>query len=137
MSENDTITFESLVKDILLIDNVMISIKSENAIAEVKIGKNLPFRVREQWATIWDETGPWHIHVNIQETHEARFVIENKRNGRNNYSIRFLNSTGGLILRVNFVKMYNDNNELNQENLLNFENLFSKYGRKDSIYLNK
>ena len=50
MSENDTITFESLVKNILLIDNVMISVKSENAIAEVKIGKNLPFRVREQWA---------------------------------------------------------------------------------------
>ena len=137
MSENDTITFESLVRDILLIDNVMISVKSENAIAEVKIGKNLPFRVREQWANIGDESGPWHIHVNIQETYEARFVIEDKLNGRNSYSIRFLNSTGGMILRVNFVKMYNDNNELNQENLLNFENLFSKHGRKNSLYFNK
>jgi hypothetical protein len=66
MSENDIITFESLVRHILLIDNVMISLRSENAIAEIKIGKNLPFRVREQWVTIGDETGPWHIHVNIQ-----------------------------------------------------------------------
>lgn len=124
MSENDTITFESLVRHILLIDNVMISLRSENAMAEIKIGKNLPFRVREQWVTVGDETGPWHIHVNIQETHEARFVIENTLNGRNSYSIRFFNLTGGLIFRVNFVKMYDDNNGLNQGNLLNFENLF-------------
>ena len=46
----------------------------------VKQGQNksLPFRIREQWATIGDETKNWHIHVNIQETVEAKFVKENK-----------------------------------------------------------
>ena len=29
---------------------------------------NLPLRVSDQYATIGDETRPWHIHVNLFET---------------------------------------------------------------------
>jgi len=133
--DNSVTSFKNLIEDILLLDNVMISIKSENAIAEIKVEKDLPFKIGEQWATIGDENKSWHIHVNIQETHEARFIIESKANGRNNYSIRFFNSKDGLILRVNFTKMYDSSNNLNQENLEKYENIFSKYGKNNSVFL--
>ena len=74
----------------------MLSVKSSGAVCEVNTEVNLPFRISDQYATIGDETRPWHIHVNLRETKEARFLIENKTNGRNNYSIRFFDSTGNF-----------------------------------------
>ncbi len=132
---NDVTSFKNLIEDLLLLDNVMISIKSENAIAEIKLAKDLPIKIGEQWATIGDENKSWHIHVNIQETYEARFIIESNVNGRNRYSIRFFNSKEGLILRVNFTKMYDSDNNLNQENLEKYENIFTKYGNNNSVFL--
>ncbi|MBA3749886.1 MAG: hypothetical protein H0X03_03165 [Nitrosopumilus sp.] len=135
MIVNDVTSFKNLIEDLLLLDNVMISIKSENAIAEIKLAKDLPIKIGEQWATIGDENKSWHIHVNIQETYEARFIIESNVNGRNRYSIRFFNSKEGLILRVNFTKMYDSDNNLNQENLEKYENIFTKYGNNNSVFL--
>jgi putative heme iron utilization protein len=129
------ITFEELVRDIILLDDIMLSIKSDGAIAEVKLEKDSPFRVREQWATIGDEKGPWHVHVNIQEAKEAKFIIESSEDGRKRYSIRFFNSENRLILRVNFMKMYTTENEVIKESLTRYENLFSKYGEKETIEL--
>ena len=129
------ITFEELVRDIILLDDIMLSIKSDGAIAEVKLEKDIPFRVREQWATIGDEKGPWHVHVNIQEAKEAKFIIESSEDGRKRYSIRFFNSENRLILRVNFMKMYTAENEVIKESLTRYENLFSKYGKKEIIEL--
>lgn len=128
-------TFEELVRDIILLDDIMLSIKSDGAIAEVKLEKDSPFRVREQWATIGDEKGPWHVHVNIQEAKEAKFIIESSEDGRKRYSIRFFNSENRLILRVNFMKMYTTENEVIKESLTRYENLFSKYGEKETIEL--
>jgi Tfp pilus assembly pilus retraction ATPase PilT len=128
-------TFEELVKDIILLDDVMISIRSAGAIAEVRLEKNTPFRVKEQWATIGDEKGAWHVHVNIQETKEAKFIIESSEDGRRRYSIRFFSSENRLVLRVNFMKMYTAENEVIKENLTRYENLFSKYGKKETIVL--
>jgi putative heme iron utilization protein len=128
-------TFEELVRDIILLDDIMLSIKSDGAIAEVKLEKDIPFRVREQWATIGDEKGPWHVHVNIQEAKEAKFIIESSEDGRKRYSIRFFNSENRLILRVNFMKMYTAENEVIKESLTRYENLFSKYGEKETIEL--
>ena len=128
-------TFEELVRDINLLDDIMLSIKSDGAIAEVKLEKDSPFRVREQWATIGDEKGPWHVHVNIQEAKEAKFIIESSEDGRKRYSIRFFNSENRLILRVNFMKMYTAENEVIKESLTRYENLFSKYGEKETIEL--
>jgi putative heme iron utilization protein len=130
-------TFESIINDVLLLDNTMISVKSDGAVAEVKLEKGLPFRIREQWATLGDENGPWHLHINIEETKKAKFIPETMANGRNSYSIRFINSKDALVLRINFMKMYNKNNELLKENLSRFEDLFTKYGRKDILYLKK
>ena len=128
-------TFESIINDALLLDNTMISVKSDGAVAEVKLEKGLPFRIREQWATLGDENGSWHLHINIEETKKAKFITETMANGRNSYSIRFFNSKDVLVLRINFMKMYNKNNELLKENLSRFEELFTKYGRKDILYL--
>jgi hypothetical protein len=128
-------TFEELVRDIILLDDIMLSIKSDGAIAEVKLEKDIPFRVREQWATIGDEKGPWHVHVNIQEAKEAKFIIESSEDGRKRYSIRFFNSENRLILRVNFMKMYTAENDVIKESLTRYENLFSKYGEKETIEL--
>ena len=128
-------TFEELVKDIILLDDIMLSIRSAGAIAEVRLEKNTPFRIKEQWATIGDEKGAWHVHVNIQETNEAKFIIESSEDGRRRYSIRFFSSENGLVLRVNFMKMYTAENEVIKESLTRYENLFSKYGKKETIVL--
>lgn len=139
--ENNTTTnnatFKSIINDALLLDNTMISVKSDGAVAEVKLEKGLPFKIREQWATLGDENGPWHLHINIEETKKARFITETMANGRNSYSIRFLNSKDVLVLRINFMKMYNQNDELLKENLSKYEDLYTKYGGKDIINLKK
>jgi hypothetical protein len=96
---------------------------------------NLPLRVSDQYATIGDETRPWHIHVNLRETKEARFVTENKTNHRNGYRIRFFDSKGNLVLRANFVKMYDSSNTLIQERPLAYEKIFAKYGKKQNLVL--
>ena len=133
-NKSDT-TFEDIINDILSQDNVMLSVKSSGAVCEVNTEMNLPLRVSDQYATIGDETRPWHIHVNLFETKEARFVIENKTNGRNSYSIRFFDSKGNLVLRANFVRMYDSSNTLIQERLLAYERIFAKYGKKQNLVL--
>jgi hypothetical protein len=101
----------------------------------VNAEKNLLLRVREQYATIGDESRPWHIHVNLNNTKEARFVIENKSDDRKSYSIRFFDLEGNLVLRANFIKMYDSSNALIREKYLAYEQIFSKYGKKQSLFL--
>jgi putative heme iron utilization protein len=133
-NEPDT-TFEHIINDILSQDNVMLSVKSTRAVCEVTTEMNLPLRVRDHYATICDETRPWHTHVNLFETKEAKFVIENKTSDRNSYSRRFFDSKGNLVLRANFVKMYDSSNTLIQQRLLGFEKIFAKYGKKENLVL--
>jgi putative heme iron utilization protein len=130
-------TFESIINDALLLDNTMISVKNDGAVAEVKLEKGLPFRIREQWATLGDENGSWHLHINIEETKKVKFITETMANGRNSYSIRFFNFKDVLVLRINFMKMHNQNNELLKENLYKYDDLYTIYGRKDILYLKK
>jgi putative heme iron utilization protein len=96
---------------------------------------NLPLSISDQYATLGDETRPWHIHMNLRETTEARFVIENKTSGRNSYSIRFFDSKANSVLRASFVRMYDSSNRLIQERLLAYEKIFSKYGKKQNLVL--
>ena len=131
-NKSDT-TFEDIINDILSQDNVMLSVKSSGAVCEVNTEMNLPLRVSDLYATIGDETRPWHIHVNLHETKEASFVIENKTNGKNSYSIRFFDSKGNLVVRANFVRMYDSSDTLIQERLLVYERIFAKYGKKQNL----
>jgi putative heme iron utilization protein len=133
-NKSDT-TFEDIINDIISQDNVMLSVKSSGAVCEVNTEMNLPLRISDQYATIGEETRPWHIHVNLRETKSARFVIDNKTSGRNSYSIRFFDSKGNLVLRANFVRMYDSSNTLIQGRLLAYEKIFSKYGKKQNLVL--
>ena len=133
-NESDT-TFEDIINDILSQDNVVLSVKSTGAVCEVNTEMNLPLRISDQYATIGDEIRPWHIHVNLLETKEAKFVIENKTSGRNSYSIRYFDSKENLVLRANFVRMYDSSNSLIQERLLAYEKIFAKYGKKENLVL--
>ena len=135
VDKNSDITFEDIINDILPHDNVMFSVRSSGAVCEVNAEKNLLLRVREQYATIGDESRPWHIHVNLNNTKEARFVIENKSDDRKSYSIRFFDLEGNLVLRANFIKMYDSSNVLIREKQLAYEQIFSKYGKKQSLLL--
>src|ERR687897_1340955 len=98
--------FEDIINDILSQDNVMLSGKSSGAVCEVNTEINLHLRISDQYATIGDETRPWHIQVNLRETKEARFVIENKTSSRNSYSIRFFDLKGNLVLRTSARNSY-------------------------------
>jgi hypothetical protein len=42
-----------------------------------------------------------------------------------------------LILRVNFLKMYTSENAVIQESLSQYEKLFSKYGKKETLRLSE
>jgi len=65
-----------LISDILSQQDILLSVNSGSGIAEVRVEKGLPFRIRDKWATIGDEERPWHIHLNMEEVIEARFVKE-------------------------------------------------------------
>ena len=54
-----------LICDILSQDDVVLSINSGSGLCEARVEKNLPFRIREQWATIGYEDKSWHIHLNL------------------------------------------------------------------------
>ena len=135
MSNSQKVTFEDLIKDILSLDNIMLSVRSQGAVAELRIDRNTPFRIKDQYATIGDEKGQWHAHINIYETKVAKFVSEQKENGRKSYSLRFFNSEDGLILRVNFLKMYDHENAIIQESLSQYEKFYTKYGQRDTLLL--
>ena len=95
--------------------------------------KGLPFRIREKWATIGDENRPWHIHLNMKEVVQARFVKEPRSDGRQSYSIRFFDSNGNLSMRANFTKMYDSNGNLVKEKAAKFDEIYTKYGSKESL----
>ncbi|HKR73775.1 MAG TPA: ChuX/HutX family heme-like substrate-binding protein [Candidatus Nitrosocosmicus sp.] len=135
MSDSQKVTFEDLIKDILLLDNVMLSVRSQGAVAELRIDRNTPLRIKDQYATIGDEKGQWHAHINIYETKVAKFVSEQKENGRKSYSLRFFNSDDSLILRVNFLKMYDLENAIVQESLSQYKKFYTKYGQRDTLLL--
>jgi hypothetical protein len=111
----------------------MLSVRSHAAVAELRIDLTTPFRINHQYATIGDEKGQWHMHVNIVETKEARFVTEEKENGRKSYSLRFFNSDDELIMRVNFLNMYNPQNVIIQESLSQYEKFYAKYGQRETL----
>ena len=128
---------EKLISDILLQDDVILSINSGSGICEAKIEKNLPLRIREQWATIGCDDRSWHIHLNLEEVTEARFVTETRTNGLISYSIRFIDSKGNLAMRANFVKMYDNQGKIIQDRVAKYDEIFKKYGEEEIIYLGR
>jgi putative heme iron utilization protein len=125
-----------LITDILSQKDILLSVNSGSGICEAKVEEGLSFRIKEKWATIGDEDRPWHIHLNMDEVIEAKFVKEPRSDGKQSYSIRFFNSEGNLAMRVNFTKMYDSSGNLLKEKVAKFDEISSKYGSKESILLN-
>jgi hypothetical protein len=92
-----------LISDILSQQDIILSVNSgSGSISEARVEKGLPFRIKEKWATIGDDNRLWHIHLNMDEVVQARFVKEPRSDGRQSYSIRFFDSKGNLSMRANF-----------------------------------
>jgi len=51
------------------------------------------------------------------------------------YSIRFIDNTGRLAMRANFVKMYDENGNIIQDKIATYKGLFEKYGKKEFVSL--
>jgi putative heme iron utilization protein len=124
-----------LFSEILAQDNVLLSVSSGNGICEARIEKGLPFRIRDKWATIGDESRPWHIHLNIEEVKEARFVKESRSDGRESYSIRFFDSKGNLAMRANFIDLYDSNGNLKKDRMDKYGEIHRKFGGRASLRL--
>jgi len=124
-----------LISDILSQQDILLSVNSGSGISEARVEKGLPFRIREKWATIGDEDRSWHIHLNMDEVVQARFVKEPRSDGRQSYSIRFFDSKGNLSMRANFTKMYDSNGNLIKEKVAKFDEIYAKYGSKELLSL--
>ena len=124
-----------LFSEILAQDNILLSVSSGSGICEARIEKGLPFRIRDKWATIGDESRPWHIHLNIEEVKEARFVKDARSDGRQSYSIRFFDSKGNLAMRANFIDLYDSNGNLKKDRIDKYDEIHRKFGGKDSLML--
>ena len=122
-----------LVSDLLDIDDIMLSVNSGSGICEVRPERGLPVRIKDKWMTIGKEENHWHIHLNLDNVKTARFVTEIRDSGMNGYSVRFFDSKGNIVMRANFVKMYDDNGNLRSANLNIYNELFTKYGKKQVI----
>ena len=124
-----------LISDILSQQDVSLSVNSGSGIAELKIETELPFRINDKWATIGDDNKPWHLHLNMDEVVDARFVKETRSDGRQSYSIRFFDSIGHLAMRANFIKLYDNNGNLIMEKAAKFDEIYAKYGEKEILSL--
>ncbi len=124
-----------LISDILSQGDVSLSLNSGSGIAELKIEIGLPFRIKDKWATIGDDDRPWHLHLNMDEVVEARFVKEPRHDGRQSYSIRFFDSIGRLSIRANFIKLYDNNGNLIMEKIAKFDEIHMKHGGKEIVSL--
>lgn len=124
-----------LISDILSHQDILLSVNSGSGISEARVEKGLPFRIKEKWATIGDEDRPWHIHLNMDEVVQARFVKEPRSDARQSYSIRFFDSKGNLSMRANFTKMYDSNGNLIKEKVAKFDEIYAKYGSKELLSL--
>jgi hypothetical protein len=71
----------------------------------------------------------------MKEVVQARFVKEPRSDGSQSYSIRFFDSYGNLSMRANFTKMYDSNGNLVKEKAAKFDEIYTKYGSKESLSL--
>jgi hypothetical protein len=71
----------------------------------------------------------------LEEVKEARFVKEARSDGRQSYSIRFLDSKGNLAMRANFIDLYDSNGNLKKDRIDKYDEIHRKFGGIDSLML--
>ncbi len=122
---------KELLSDIIKIDDVLIIVRSEGAIIEMR-SDSLEISQKDKWITLGDNDGPCHMHIDSSMITEARFIREQKTD-RTSYSIRFLDKNGEKQFSTVFAKMYDKEMNLNASRKMLYDNLFQKYGSLETI----
>ncbi len=122
---------KDLLSDIVQIDNILLIVRTGGAITEMR-SNSLNIRQKDNWITIGDNDGPCHMHVDTNTVAKAQFVKEQKEN-RTSYSIRFFDKQGEKIMSAVFSKMYDDNMNIKPDRIKMYDDLFQKYGSKETI----
>ena len=122
---------KEFLSDIIKIDDILIIVRSEGAIIEMK--SNSPnIRQKDKWITIGDNDDPCHTHIDSSTISEARFIKEQKTD-RMSFSIRFFDKNGEKQFSTVFAKMYDKEMNLNSTRKKLFDDLFQKYGSQQTI----
>ena len=119
------------LSDIVKIDDILLIVRTGGAITEMR-SNSLNLRQKDNWITIGDNDGPCHMHVDSSSVSKAQFVEEQKEN-RISYSIRFYDKEGQKLLSAVFSKMYDDKMNIKLERKKLYDELFQKYGSKETI----
>ena len=117
-----------LLSEIVTIDDILLIIKNEGAISEVR-SNSLSIRQKEKWITIGDNDGPAHMHIDSELIKSAEFVQE-KKPERTSFSVRFFNKNGERVLAAFFTKMYDESKTLISERKKVYDQLNQKYSSK-------
>ena len=122
---------KDLLSDIVKIDNILLIVRTGGAITEMR-SNSLNLRQKDNWITIGDNDGPCHMHIDTSTVAKAQFIKEEKEN-KVSYSIRFFDKDGQKILSAVFSKMYDDNMNIKPDRLNLYNDIFQKYGSKETI----
>ena len=122
---------KDLLSDIVKIDNILLIVRTGGAITEMR-SNSLSLRQKDNWITIGDNDGPCHMHIDTSTVAKAQFIKEEKEN-KVSYSIRFFDKDGQKILSAVFSKMYDDNMNIKPDRLNLYNDIFQKYGSKETI----
>ena len=121
-----------LLSDLAKINDILFIVRTGGAIIEMR-SNSLNLRQKDNWITLGENDGPCHMHVDSNTVSKAQFVEEKKEN-RMSYSIRFLDKEGQKLLSAVFSKMYDKNMNLLQERKKLYDELFKKYGSNQILY---
>lgn len=122
---------KDLLSDIIKIDDILIIVRSEGAIIEMR-SDSLGISQNDKWITLGDNDGPCHMHIDSSMITEARFTTEQKTD-RTSYSIRFFDKHGEKQFSTVFAKMYDKEMNLNTSRKILYDNLFEKYGSHETV----
>jgi putative heme iron utilization protein len=122
---------KDLLSDIIQIDNILFVVRTGGAITEMK-SNSLSIRQKDNWITIGDNDGPCHMHVDTSAVVKAQFIKGQKKD-KVSYSVRFLDKDGQKILSAVFSKMYDESMNVNLDRLKLYNDIFQKYGSKETI----
>ncbi len=120
-----------LLSDISKINDILFIVRTGGTIIEMR-SNSLKLRQKDNWITIGDNDGPCHMHLDSSTVSKAQFVKEQKED-RTSYSIRFFDKDGQKLMSAVFSKMYDEKMNIRQERKKLYDDLFQKYGSKETI----
>ncbi len=122
---------KDLLSDIIKIDDILIIVRTQGAIIEMK-SNSVNIRQKDKWITLGGNDDPCHMHIDSSTISEARFIEEQKTD-RMSYSIRFFDKNGEKQFSTVFAKMYDkEMNPITTRKKI-FDDLFQKYGSQQTI----